>query len=337
LGEIIGKPHSIFVDVQYAQSVEYKTFWDNLKLGFPQSGDFLRITKEGQEVWLQASYTPVRNVKGELYKIIKLAQNITEKKLAEIEAYKLSLVANNIDSAVIITDKEGKIEYANAGFTKITGYDLVEVKGRKPGDFLQGRDTDKETIQRMSKKLKQREVCYEEILNYHKDGTPYWISITINPVFDTKGSLDKFVSVQTVITEYKLKSLDYSGKLDAIEKAYGVIEFDVDGYILSANPIFLDLMGYTLEEIKGKHHQIFVFEQEKQSEAYKNFWHRLGKEGAFIIDEFCRITKNGDSIWLKGSYNAILDTQGKPYKVVKFAQDITAQKELERKYVYIKI
>jgi PAS domain S-box-containing protein len=328
--EIIGKHHSIFLNNTYAQSSEYQTFWEKLRKGIPQTDDFKRLTKKGQEIWFRASYTPVQDSRGAFSKVIKLAQDITEKKLAEIETYRLSLVADNTDNSVIITDSQGIIEYVNAGFTRMTGYVLEEVVGKKPGSFLQGPETSKKTTQIIREKLQSRQAFYEEILNYNRDGETYWISLAINPVFNAKGELDKFVSIQANITETKIKALDFNCKLNAIEKSYGVVEFDTKGNILSANEIFLDLVGYSLEEVQGKHHRMFVSEDEKYSVSYQNFWNDLGIKGEFIVGEFCRTTKDGRVIWLKGSYNAIIDLQGRPYKVIKFALDITAEKGLEQ-------
>lgn len=330
LREIVGKHHSIFLDKQYAQSTAYQHFWENLRGGIPQSDDFKRITKSGKEVWFGASYTPIKDTKDNFYKVIKLAQDITQKKLAEIEVYRLSLVADNTDNSVIITNKEGFIEYVNQGFTRMTGYELPEVVGKKPGSFLQGPDTDKKTVQRIREKLKLREAFYEEILNYSKSGESYWISLAINPVFSKSGDLEKYVAIQANVTETKMKALDAGYKLEAIDKSYGVVEFDTEGNIQYANSIFLALSGYSLQELVGKHHQILLSKEERSTKEYKQFWQKLGKKGEFISGEFCRVANNGEVIWLKGTYNPILDLNGKPYKVVKYVQDITEQKYLEQ-------
>lgn len=113
-------------------------------------------------------------------------------------------------------------------------------------------------------------------------------------------------------------------KLDALNRSQAIIEFDLDGHILSANDNFLVAMGYRLDEIVGKHHAMFVDPSERASAAYKAFWDGLRK-GEFRAEEFKRIAKDGSEVWIQASYNPICDLEGKPYKVVKFASDVTAQ------------
>jgi len=328
LPEIQGKHHRTFVDASYAASELYTQFWQDLKQGMPKVSEFMRLSKTGQPVWMQASYTPVRDVNGKPYKVIKLAQDITAKKQAYMELRRLSLVADNTDNAVIITNKDGFTEYVNKGFVRMTGYTLDEIKGKKPGALLQGPDTDQAAVARIREQLASRTPFYEEILNYNKDGNAYWTSLAINPVFDDTGKLEKFIAVQAEITQTKLQAVDFNSKLDAINKSNGVIEFDTDGTIITANDNFLNLMGYSLEEVKGKHHRIFVDEQERQSDAYQSLWDKLGKKGEFIAGEFRRFAKDGREVWLRGSYTAVLDFKGRPLKIIKLVQDITEQKLL---------
>jgi PAS domain S-box-containing protein len=127
-----------------------------------------------------------------------------------------------------------------------------------------------------------------------------------------------------------MKALDAGYKLEAIDKSYGVVEFDTEGNIQHANSIFLALCGYSLQELEGKHHQILLSKQDRNTKEYKQFWQKLGKKGEFASGEFSRIAKNGEVFWLRGTYNPILDLNGKPYKVVKYVQDITEQKYLEQ-------
>lgn len=250
-----------------------------------------------------------------------------KKKSKEYEM--LSLVANNTDNSVVITDVDGLIEFVNPGFSRLTGYTLDEVKGRKPGSFLQGPDTDPKTVQRIREHLLQQESFCEEMLNYNKEGNSYWISLAINPVFDEKGQLRKFISVQSNITDTKKAALDYTSQLEAIHRAYAVVEFDTTGRVLNANENFLRLMGYRKEELAGQHHRLFVSKAEQASVGYQQLWQQL-EEGNFVSGEFCRLTKAGAEVWFKGSYNSIRDVNGRPYKVVKYVQNISRQKQLEQ-------
>jgi methyl-accepting chemotaxis protein len=132
-----------------------------------------------------------------------------------------------------------------------------------------------------------------------------------------------------VITEQKLQNADYEGQIEAIRKSQGVIEFEMDGTIITANDNFLNFMGYTLGEVQGKHHGIFADDQVRQSAEYKEFWATLNR-GEYVTAEFKRLGKGGKEVWLQASYNPILDLNGKPRKVVKFATDVTERVRLQQ-------
>jgi methyl-accepting chemotaxis protein len=121
-----------------------------------------------------------------------------------------------------------------------------------------------------------------------------------------------------------MSSSENNGVLAAIDKSQAVIEFKPDGTILKANANFLGAVGYTLEEVAGKHHAIFVDPAERDSDAYKAFWQKLGR-GEFDSGKYKRFGKGGKEIWIEASYNPVVDARGRVVKVVKFATDITAQ------------
>ncbi len=130
---------------------------------------------------------------------------LIEERLALSNNYSkiLASVADKTFEAVIITDKNGHIEWVNAGFTNITGYSFLEVKGKKPGEILQGPETDKSTINRIREKLKENKIFKEEILNYHKKGQKYWLSLSITPILDENNNIEKFIAIESDITEQK--------------------------------------------------------------------------------------------------------------------------------------
>jgi len=173
LSEIIGKQHSMFAEQSYTSSNEYKEFWEKLTAGQIQDGEFKRIRKDGTEVWIQASYNPILDGNGNVFKVIKFAIDISDQVTVRKTAETLSLVANETDNSVIITDDKGLIEYINPGFEKLTGFSLDEVRGKKPGQVLQGEHTDPETVEKIRAKLDARAPFYEEILNYDQNGEPY--------------------------------------------------------------------------------------------------------------------------------------------------------------------
>ena len=334
LEEIQGQHHRIFCDKTYAKSNAYKAFWKKLAKGEFDAGEFKRFSKDGDEIWIKASYNPIFNAEGQPFKVVKFASDITEQIKLRETAETLSLVANETDNSVIICDKNWLIEYINPGFAKLTGYSFDEVKGKKPGSLLQGKHTDPETSKRIREKLDAKVPFYDEILNYNKDGEAYWISLAINPVFDAEGELDKFISIQTNINDTKLEQQDFNCKLEAISKASAIIEFTADGKIISANENFSKTMGYALEEIEGKHHSMFVEPEHAASDEYKAFWEKLGS-GIFDAAKYKRVAKGGKEVWLRASYNPIFDQENNVVKVVKFATDITTEVEIEEEVTRI--
>jgi len=213
--KIIGKHHSIFVDPEYAKSSEYAKFWESLRKGEYDVGEFPRINREGSLIYLQASYNPILDENGKVYKIIKYALDVTHSKKQEQE-------------------------------------------------------------------LKNR--------------------------------------------------------LNAINSSNAVIEFDLNGIILDANEKFQSVMGFPLEKIVGKHHRVFVTENYENSNDYIELWDAL-RDGKFITDQFERVKSDGSVVWLQATYNPIFDLEGKPYKIMKIATDVTKvveqKKQLEKKNTYL--
>ena len=132
----------------------------------------------------------------------------------------------------------------------------------------------------------------------------------------------------TDITDIKGVISNFEGQVAAIWKSQAVIEFDLQGNVLNANPAFLKTFGYELAEIKGKHHSLFVQRQDVEASTYRAFWAKLGR-GEFDEGQYLRIAKDGHQVWIQATYNPILDALGQPYKVVKYATDISAAKRAQ--------
>ncbi|NOS54958.1 MAG: PAS domain-containing protein, partial [Cyclobacteriaceae bacterium] len=161
---------------------ENQISWSDILSSKVKAGDFQTKTIEGKDLWLSVTFTAIINSAGITTRILCLIQDITQRKIKEGEFERLSLVANNTDNSVIITDKNGITEYVNAGFTKMSGYEPSQIIGLKPGRLLQGSLTDKNTILKLRKGIKEGIPIYEEILNYNSKGESYWVSLAINPV-----------------------------------------------------------------------------------------------------------------------------------------------------------
>ncbi|MGK7390239.1 MAG: PAS domain S-box protein [Candidatus Cyclobacteriaceae bacterium M2_1C_046] len=331
LDEVQNKHHRLFVDPVEAVSEEYKEFWNKLKAGASQIGEFKRFAKNGHIIWLSATYTPVMNNNGEPVKVIKFAQNITEQKLQSLN-FEGQMNALNNNMAIIEFDLKGNIRDANANFLNAMGYNLAEVKGAHHRIFVDFEDTPEEKYERFWDDLRAGLPKSGEFRRLGKGGKEVWISASYSPIKDLSGKVIKIVKFAQDVTEQKLKSVDIKGQLEAINRSTAVVEFDLKGHILNANDIFINAMGYSrLEDVKGKHHSIFVSREDLKSQQYKELWETLNK-GKYHKGQFKRIKATGEEIWINGSYNPILDAKGKPYKVVKFVQvvekEIKLQKEL---------
>jgi len=231
--------------------------------------------------------------------------------------------AINRVQAVIEFGMDGKVLHANENFLKTLGYSLEEIKGNHHSMFVDVAYRQSPEYRLFWEKLGRGEYDAGQYKRIGKGGREVWIQASYNPVFDANGKPFKVVKFATDITQQKLQNADYEGQIAAISKAQAVIEFSLDGKVLNANSNFLNVLGYTLDEIKGHHHSMFVEPSYRQSPEYRLFWEKLGR-GQYDAAQYKRIGKGGTEVWIQASYNPILDANGKPFKVVKYATDITA-------------
>eukprot|EP01037_Dinobryon_pediforme_P012722 gene12722-12818_t len=324
LDEIIGRHHRIFCDKDYAQSEAYAEFWNKLGRGEVDRGEYRRLDKNGHDIWLQATYNPIFDPAGQVWKIVKYATNITQDKLRAVELHgKISAIDRA--QAVIEFDLLGNILTANAQFLAVTGYTLAEVEGRHHSIFCEAAYTTSSAYSDFWRQLRQGEFAHGEFMRIGKDGKEIWIQATYNPILGLNGKPFKIVKYAYDVTDEKNRSADFEGKVNAIERAQAVIEFNLRGEVIGANSNFLALLGYSLEDIKAKHHRIFCDPAFVESDAYRAFWDKLGR-GEFDSGVYKRMSKNGDEVWIRATYNPIFDTRGRLCKIVKFATDVTASR-----------
>jgi PAS domain S-box-containing protein len=299
--------------------------WHQILNGEIKSGDFQTFSFTGTEVWLSITFTPITDTNGNMNKLLCMIQNITQKKMKEKEFERLSVVADNTDNSVIITDAKGLIEYVNEGFTKITGYDAKEVIGKNPGKILQGPLTDPATILKLREQIKSGVPIYEEILNYNKKGETYWVSLAINPVKDEHGSIEKFISIQADITQTKIKALDFHQKMEALGRSNAIIEIDIHGTILAANKNYLQVLGYVPEEMIGKPYSILTHKED----TFKKLMTTIGESG--VQDGvFSRFDKSGKVHCMKLMDYPVLNLNGEIEKIIEFGVDVSNERRLEK-------
>lgn len=322
LDEIVGQHHGMFVEPVERNSLEYKQFWRDLNDGHYQAAEYKRIGKGGKEVWIQASYNPILDSSGKPCKVIKFATDITAAKRQNVD-FQGQVAAIGKSQAVIEFDLDGKVLTANENFLTTLGYSLAEIQGQHHSMFVEPSYRTSADYQRFWRELKDGKYQAAEYKRLGKGGKEIWIQASYNPILDPSGRPYKVVKFATDVTAAKLQNADFQGQITAIGKSQAVIEFNMDGTIITANDNFLATLGYRLNDIKGQHHGMFVEAAYRASHEYKQFWRDLN-DGKFQSAEFKRIGNGGKEVWIQASYNPILDLNGRPMKVVKFATDVTA-------------
>lgn len=324
LEEVRGQHHRIFCDPALAESQEYADFWTQLAGGAHVSGEFRRLRQDGTEIWLQASYNPVLDGDGVPVKVIKFASDVTAAKLATID-HLGKVTAIDRAQAVIEFDLSGRVLTANANFLETMGYTLAEIQGKHHRVFCEPELAASPEYADFWHDLARGQFTSGQYKRIAKGGREVWLQATYNPILDPSGRPVKIVKFASDISEDQLRTAEYLGKVAALDRAQAVIEFALDGTIITANQNFCDAMGYRLAEIEGKHHRMFCEPQVAQSQEYADFWERLGA-GQFEGGEYKRLKKGGQEIWLQATYNPIYDAEGRPFKVVKFASDVSEAK-----------
>ncbi|WP_395017174.1 methyl-accepting chemotaxis protein [Dongia sp.] len=238
------------------------------------------------------------------------------------------LAALDKSQAVIEFNMDGTIITANANFCAAVGYELAEIKGKHHSIFCEPAYAASAEYREFWVRLNRGEFQAAQYKRFGKGGREIWIEASYNPLM-RGGKPYKVVKYATDISKMKAEQADLTGKIEAIGRSQAVIEFNLDGTIITANDNFLHTLGYTLPEIQGKHHSMFADPAYAASAEYKAFWAKLGR-GEYDAGQYKRLGKGGKEVWIEASYNPILDQNGRPFKVVKFATDLSKRKEQNR-------
>ncbi|AKC68496.1 chemotaxis protein [Pandoraea oxalativorans] len=236
--------------------------------------------------------------------------------------------ALNRVQAVIEFDLQGRVLHANENFLHTLGYRLDEIQGQHHRMFCEPEYTASNAYREFWAKLGRGDFDSGEYKRLGKGGREVWIRASYNPVFDPNGVPYKVIKFATDVTADRTRQAEYEGKVRAMDIAQAVIEFNLDGTVITANDNFLKTLGYSLDDVRGKHHRMFCEADYVAGNEYRDFWAKLNR-GEFGAGRYKRLGRGGREIWIQATYNPILDANGRPYKVVKFATDITQQVELE--------
>lgn len=226
-------------------------------------------------------------------------------------------------------DMEERIVYANDLFLNSLGYTFPEINGERYRIFLEGEDL-KNNYQELWEKLRAGHSVSDSIKVVAKNGTVRWLRGTYSPIRNREGRPFKVIALAFDVTAERTARLDYQGQLNSFKRFNAYVEYDMLARFVDVNEKFLEIMEYEREEIINQPQTLIIPKEDIYSIPYQVMWDKL-KRGEYHFSEARRITKTGKIVWLQESYNPILDSKGKPYKIVKFITDITERKKAERR------
>ncbi|MFV0887745.1 methyl-accepting chemotaxis protein [Metapseudomonas otitidis] len=255
-------------------------------------------------------------------------QSSLKRELAECQAQLAQALARRsaVDRSMAVIEflPDGTIVSANENFLSAVGYRLEEVQGRHHRMFCDPAYANSAEYRRFWERLATGEFIRDRFRRQDKQGRELWLEASYNPVRDTVGRVVGVLKLATDITAQVVREQQQESLISAIDRSMAVIEFNLKGEVLTANENFLSLMGYRLDEIRGRHHRQLCTREDGASPEYAQFWERLNR-GEFFSGRFKRVNKRGDVVWLRATYNPVFDANGTLYKVVKLASDVTEQ------------
>ncbi|WPP00552.1 methyl-accepting chemotaxis protein [Pseudomonas sp. HR96] len=257
---------------------------------------------------------------------LKKANKELERRLAQLEQVRLSLEDEMIS---LILTPNGTIESVNGLFESEVGYKASDVVGRRfselaPADVA----SDPHQVRALSAIREGKAFCGALRLS-HRNGSHVWLRTMVVPFMDESGKVEQITLYSSNLTRTIETSRENENLVKGLLRSTAVIEFNLDGKVITANEMFLGAMGYSVGQIKGQHHRMFCTSEETSSDAYNRFWERL-RRGEYVAGRFERVNSSGQPVWLEATYNPIIDANGKLCKVVKFATVITDQINQER-------
>ncbi|MEM7741376.1 MAG: PAS domain S-box protein, partial [Pseudomonadota bacterium] len=324
--EIVGRHHAIFCEKDYAQSAEYSAFWGRLGRGEYDAGKYQRFDKQGNEIWLQAAYSPVFDENGKPQKVVKFATNITEMEQKAKEAAYKSAAFASVSTALIVLDAEGTITFANDGVRRLfteyhdsfcssfQGFDPINPVGQTPAFLAATLDEQHRLISSAANMPLATDI------DVGRQKLEFAVSIVTDADGQYAGNVIEIADVTTARVRASM--------LAAFDTTQALIEFSPEGIIENANANFLGAVGYGLDEIVGQHHRMFCEKDYASSQSYRAFWEDLAR-GESQSGKFKRIGKDGSTIWLQANYLPVTDKNGKVFKVIKSCADITASEQAD--------
>ncbi|MCC3587262.1 PAS domain S-box protein [Microcoleus sp. PH2017_30_WIL_O_A] len=312
----------------YLQAQDLEVFATGKEVDIPE--EIIQLPHRGKRI-LHTKKVPLFDADGAPKYILGISQDITESKKTETELSRLAIVAQKTQNGVIITDAQGCIEWVNEAFTRISGYVLEEMLGKKPGDVLQGPQTDPLTIAQLRSALDKGEPFNQEIYNYRKDGKGYWVALSIAPIYRETGELEGFIAVETDITDRKqatesVRESESYYRCIVETASEGVWMFDADSSTTFANCRMAEMLGYTVEEMLGR--SLFEFIDDEAREIAESYVQRR-RQGIRERHDFQFTRKDGSHLWAIVSATPMFDADGEFAGVLRMITDISDRKQAE--------
>ncbi|WP_206244281.1 sensor domain-containing protein [Novosphingobium terrae] len=321
--ELVGRNRSIFRPAASGQN-EPDAIDRAFASGQPFFGDMRQIRRDGTPLWTEVSCIPIRNMGGPVDEVIMLVRDVTDRRMAAVDDAG-QIAAINTSQAVIHFAMNGTILHANDKFLAATGYRLEDIVGQHHRMFVDRAEALDPAYESFWEGLRNGTHASGEYRRLGKDGRAVWLRATYNPIFDLEGRPFKIVKYAVDVTPEKKQTADFHGQIAAIDKSQCVVTFAPDGTILDANRNFLDAVGYSMAELEGRHHRMFVDPAHAHSLDYEIFWSDL-VAGHHRSGEFRRIGRDKREIWFQAIYSPVLDQEGRPFKIVKYATAVTREK-----------
>ncbi|KUM55083.1 hypothetical protein AR688_17730 [Rheinheimera sp. EpRS3] len=314
LAEIRGKHHKIFVSADEVNSPTYQKFWQKLREGSYQTAEYRRYGKNSKEVWIHATYNPIKSPDGKVIQIVKFASDITQEIKQRNEFQLLSLVANETDNAVLISNSDRHIQYVNRGFERMTGFNATEVFGHKAKEFLIGSRTNADTYRRMEAELEAPNAFYDEIEIHCKNGSSLWISVTSNPVISKDGKHTGYIAILADITSVKTAAMESETRLNTIGQSQLLVEWDMAGKVTEVNDYPNKIPGLSLTQFRAtiRGWQEYLSEAQQKALLQGN---SISKEQCFNVQQ--------KEIWIGCTYSAVKDPYNTFSKVILYGTDIS--------------
>lgn len=319
--EVIGQRRSIFLDQEDTQTEGEASVTHGLTSHEPRAAVVRRVTKSGDTVWLSSTYLPIKNASGEVIKTVAVSNDVTKE--VKLESCAKDNLLSQIDAISsthgrMVYDLDGTILDINDKALEMFGYDRDELIGKKHSKLVHPDFADTDKYLTFLEEVRSGIIPAGNFRRFRKDGDGIWVQAIYSPQRDVDGNIVSLVSIKTDVTAI----LEANDITNTITKIQAVIEFSADGTIRHANDIFLNAMGYTLDEIVGKHHSMFMPEGEADTPEYIEHW-KILQAGNFHTGEYRRRAKDGSDVWISASYTPVIGPNGKTVKVVKYASDIT--------------